>query len=76
MPRPDEPIRLAQFLKLHGLVESGGHAKAEIQSGQVLVNGEVETRRGRRLHPGDVVQVLGQTVRVEEPSAGFDENAY
>lgn len=68
MASRDEPIRLAQFLKLHGLVETGGHAKAEIQSGQVLVNGEVETRRGRRLQPGDVVEVAGQVRTVDDPA--------
>jgi ribosome-associated protein len=64
---PDQPIELAQFLKLHRVVGSGGEAKLLVQSGQVTVNGEVETRRGRKLQPGDVVQV-GQrswTVQVD-----------
>ena len=56
---PDPPIELAQFLKLQRVVGSGGEAKLLVQSGQVTVNGEVETRRGRKLQPGDVVQ-LGQ----------------
>ena len=54
---PDQPIELAQFLKLQRVVGSGGEAKLLVQSGQVTVNGEVETRRGRKLQPGDVVQV-------------------
>lgn len=52
-------IELAQLLKLTGASESGAQAKAEIQGGKVRVNGEVETRRGRKLKVGDVV-VLGE----------------
>ena len=51
----DESIRLGQFLKLANLVEHGGEAKAVLAEGQVQVNGEVETRRGRQLVDGDVV---------------------
>ncbi len=54
---PDEPIRLGQFLKLVSLAESGGHARALLEDGAVTVNGEPETRRGRQLRPGDVVEV-------------------
>lgn len=57
-------IKLDQFLKWRGLVETGGHAKQLIQGGEVLVNGEVETRRGRKLRTGDVVELAGQTVTV------------
>ena len=55
----DEFIKLDQFLKVQQLVMSGGEAKHLIQSGEVLVNGEEETRRGRKLHHGDVVSVDG-----------------
>jgi ribosome-associated protein len=48
---------LGQALKVASLVGSGGEAKVLIQSGEVLVNGEVETRRGRKLEEGDVVEV-------------------
>ena len=48
-------IHLDQFLKLTGLVGTGGQAKVAIQAGEVLVNGEVETRRRRQLKPGDTV---------------------
>ncbi|MFN0059210.1 MAG: RNA-binding S4 domain-containing protein [Planctomycetota bacterium] len=61
---PDR-IKLDQFLKVQGLVQTGGRAKLLIQSGGVKVNGEVETRRGRRLRPGDCVQVFDQTLRIE-----------
>lgn len=51
------PIRLDQFLKLANLVGSGGEAKVLIKDGAVLVNGEVEIRRGRKLQAGDEVVV-------------------
>ena len=59
------PIRLDQFLKLSGLVRSGGEAKYLIQSGQVLLNGIIETRRSKKLQPGDQVTLAGQTVTVK-----------
>lgn len=54
-----EFIRLQDFLKFCGAVPSGGMAKNLIQNGQVQVNGETETRRGRKLRPGDEVRFLG-----------------
>jgi ribosome-associated protein len=54
---PEPVITLGQALKASDLVGSGGEAKVLIQAGEVLVNGEVETRRGRQLVPGDVVEV-------------------
>jgi ribosome-associated protein len=48
---------LGRALKAAGLVGTGGEAKVLIQAGEVSVNGEVETRRGRRLQEGDVVEV-------------------
>ena len=50
-------IKLGQFLKLANLVEDGAQARVFIQSGDVTVNGEVETRRGSALSPGDIVQI-------------------
>jgi ribosome-associated protein len=50
-------IRLGQLLKLAGAADGGADAKALIVAGAVTVNGEVESRRGRQLHPGDVVRV-------------------
>lgn len=52
----DTSIRLGQLLKLAGLVEDGGHARAVLDSGVVQVDGDVETRRGRQIRPGDVVR--------------------
>jgi ribosome-associated protein len=64
---PDaDPIRLDQFLKFTGLAETGGHAKLLIQNGEVEVNGEVETRRRRKLRAGDVVAVGGNDLSVSE----------
>jgi ribosome-associated protein len=57
-------IRLGQFLKLAELVETGSEAKALIAEGAVLVNDEVETRRGRQLAPGDVVRANEGAARV------------
>ena len=54
-----EFITLDAFLKWAGVAESGGHAKTLIASGQVLVNGDVETRRGRKLRPGDRIALAG-----------------
>lgn len=65
MPDDAESIRLDQFLKFAELVGSGGQAKQLIQAGDVLVNGEVETRRGRKLHDGDIVVFDGEEYPVE-----------
>lgn len=62
----ERPLKLQDFLKLEGLVETGGQAKLLIQDGRVKVNGEVETRRGRKLKPGDVVEAEGHQVTVPE----------
>ena len=62
---PKRMIRLDQFLKLTGLFATGGQAKLAIQGGEVLVNGEVETRRRRQLSPGDTVQWNNELFEVE-----------
>jgi ribosome-associated protein len=59
-PKVDATIRLDQFLKLSQVAQTGGHAKVMIQSGEVLVNGDVETRRRRKLVPGDEIEVDGE----------------
>ncbi len=61
----DEPIKLDQFLKMKGIVESGGQAKVLIQAGEVKVNGQIETRRGRKLIKGDRVVTMGETLKVD-----------
>lgn len=60
----DPGITLGQALKASDIVGSGGEAKILIQAGEVLVNGEVETRRGRQLVPGDVVEVGDERLEV------------
>jgi ribosome-associated protein len=63
----DDSIRLGQFLKLASLIETGADAKIVIGDGLVSVNGEVETRRGRQLTAGDVVEIGGISVRLATP---------
>jgi ribosome-associated protein len=60
----EDMIRLGQFLKLAGVIESGGETKERIAGGEVEVNGEVDTRRGRQLHRGDVITVDDEDIRV------------
>ncbi len=62
----EEFIKLGQALKAAGLVESGVEAKEVIQDGLVKVNGEIDTRRGRKLYGGDVVTFDGEEIRIEE----------
>ncbi len=60
----DEYIKLGQALKAAGLVSSGVDAKMVIQDGLVLVDGEVETRRGKKLYDGAVIEYDGNQVKV------------
>lgn len=68
-------IKLSQFLKLNDLVQSGGEAKHLIQAGHVLVNEQVELRRGRKLYPGDRVTFADNTYDVASPLNGSDKPA-
>lgn len=52
-----EYITLGQFLKFSGIVDSGAFAKTFLQENDVFVNGELESRRGRKLYPGDKIKV-------------------
>lgn len=71
MAKNDNTIKLDQFLKLIAIASTGGQAKLMIQSGKVLLNGELETRRGKQLVSGDVVTVGDRsfTVNLEEFSS-------
>jgi ribosome-associated protein len=60
----DDSIRLGQFLKLANLIDSGSDAKHLLLEGLVTVNGELETRRGRQLRPGDIVALGDHHARV------------
>ena len=64
VPIREDSIRLGQLLKLADLVEAGADVKPLMVQGQVSVNGEVETRRGRQLVKGDVVTLGGESVVV------------
>lgn len=62
----EEFIKLGQALKAAGLVENGVEAKIVITDGLVKVNGEIETRRGRKLYEGDIVSFEGQEINIEK----------
>ena len=57
-------ITLGQLLKAENLVEDGAMAKQVIQEGMAKVNGEVDTRRGKKLYPGDVVEFEGNEIKI------------
>ena len=61
----NDTITLNDALKLTGITETGGQAKLMIQAGEVRVNGEVETRRKRKLVAGDVLEVAGEEFELE-----------
>lgn len=64
VPLEGESIRLGQFLKFAGILDSGGEVKEAVADGLVTVNGEVDRRRGRQLVAGDVVGFDGRRFRV------------
>ena len=59
-------ITLQQVLKLANLVETGGQAKYVIQNGEVKVNGAIETRRRKKIYPGDVIEMAGEMYHIGE----------
>lgn len=60
----DDFIKLGQLLKLANLVSSGVEAKIVIQNGEVKVNGKVDTRRGKKIYPKDIIEYNGHQVTV------------
>lgn len=60
-----ETIRLGQILKMSGIAENGGSAKAMIQEGRVKVNGSVILQRGKQIVPGDKIEAMGETILVQ-----------
>ena len=62
----EEFIKLGQALKAAGFVESGVEAKEVINEGLVKVNGEIDTRRGRKLYDGDIVVFDGEEIKIEK----------
>lgn len=59
-----EPVELHKILKFEGMVPSGGVAKLAIDSGDVMVNGEVETRKRKKIVAGDVIVFNGESIRM------------
>lgn len=59
-----EPIELYKILKFENMVNSGGEAKYVIAEGQVMVNGEIETRKRKKLFSGDIVEFKNETLRI------------
>jgi len=60
-----KPIQLDQFLKLANVVQSGGEAKHLIQGGEVKLNGEIETRRKKKLQQGDIIEIFDYVLEVQ-----------
>lgn len=60
----EDYIKLGQALKAAGLVESGVEAKIVIQEGEVMVNGQTEFQRGKKLYDGDIVSFRGEEIRI------------
>jgi ribosome-associated protein len=64
VPIRGEMIRLGQLLKLAGVIDNGAAVKAFLSAEAVWVNEDMEARRGRQLHPGDVIRAAGQELRL------------
>ena len=60
-----EPVELYKILKFEGLVTSGGEGKLLIADGQVTVNGEIETRRRKKIVDGDIIEFRGERIQVQ-----------
>jgi len=60
-----EPVELYKILKFEGLVSSGGEAKSVIGNGQVRVNGEVETRKRKKIVSGDIIDFLDEKLKIK-----------
>jgi ribosome-associated protein len=59
-----EPVELYKILKFESIVSSGGEAKAVIDDGQVLVNGEVETRKRKKIVGGDIIEFMNEQYKI------------
>ena len=60
-----EPVELFKILKFEGMVTTGGEAKLVIGDGQVTVNGEIETRKRKKIVDGDIIVFNGETIRIQ-----------
>ncbi len=70
IPIHTEYIKLEQLCKLSGLVQTGGEAKERIAAGEAEVNGKICLERGKKLHPGDEVRILGEVFSVTREQGG------
>ncbi len=61
----ENQITLGQLLKVLGYISSGGEAKHRMHEFEITLNGEIENRRGRKIHPGDVVVIDGREIEIE-----------
>jgi ribosome-associated protein len=61
----EEPIELYKILKFENMVNSGGEAKYMISEGQVAVNGEIETRKRKKIFSGDIVEFKNEKIRIK-----------
>ena len=59
-----EYVTLGQFLKLADIIQTGGEAKFFLSENQIIINGEEDNRRGRKLRDGDIVEVLGKKYKI------------
>jgi S4 domain protein YaaA len=59
-----EYVTLGQFLKLADIIQTGGEAKFFLSENQIIINGEEDNRRGRKLRDGDIVEVLGKNYKI------------
>ncbi len=70
-----EPIELYKILKLEGMVESGGEAKAVVAAGQVLLNGKVEIQKRKKIMAGDTIEFAQKRIRIQlSPISGHEIN--
>jgi len=66
-----EYIELQNVLKKNGIIQTGGEAKFFLQNNSVLVNGELENRRGKKLYPGDQVEILNEVYLIEKKNVDW-----
>ena len=69
----EEPIELYKILKFENMVNSGGEAKYVISEGQVTVNGEVETRKRKKIFSGDIIEFKDEKIRIKVKWGWKDE---
>jgi len=69
----NEPVELYKILKFEGMTASGGEAKLVIEQGQVIVNGEVETRKRKKIHSGDIIEFASEKICIKLTGSTHDK---